>query len=161
VVSTCWHYSQFWTNLQQATLHYVVQIRADSSARGIASMLVVRSPADTVIVPCIQQTTWQHSFQRCCLLLWIYYICLMAHIISFLNKSHAKYRGYYNQNGCQYSEMHFSFSLLRIKSLYMIITCSSSGVETQTALDILRACYVSWLCHDQPQYTKCRLCTTS
>jgi hypothetical protein len=90
VVSTGWHYPQFWTNLQQATQHYVVQIRADTSARGIASMLVVRSPADTVVVRCLHQTSRQHSFQRCYLMLWINYISLMAHISSFLNKSNAK-----------------------------------------------------------------------
>jgi hypothetical protein len=50
----------------------------------------------------------------------------------------------------QFSEtnvMHFLFSLLRIKGLYMFpsLTCSSLGGVTQTALGILRACYVSWL----------------
>jgi hypothetical protein len=49
----------------------------------------------------------------------------------------------------QYSKtnvMHFLFSWLRIKPLHISrITCSSSGGVTQTALGILRACYVSWL----------------
>jgi hypothetical protein len=50
----------------------------------------------------------------------------------------------------QYNEtnmMHFSFRLLRIKSLYVLsITGSSSGAATQTALGILCAAYnVSWL----------------
>jgi hypothetical protein len=44
----------------------------------------------------------------------------------------------------QYSEinvMHFLFSLLRIKDLYMFR--SSSGGTTQATLCMLRACYVS------------------
>jgi hypothetical protein len=107
----------------------------------------------------------------------------------------------YNENNV----MHFSFNLLRIKSLYtfralfshpqealhkrhlvycvrvMSVGCAKTVLlahpqeELQTALGILRACNVSWLCHDcgetvivaQPtditrtQYTKSRLCRTS
>jgi hypothetical protein len=79
----------------------------------------------------------------------------------------------------QYNEtnvMHFSFSLLRIKSLYMFwsITWLSSGGVTQTAFGILRAHNVTWLWHDcsetnivpQPtdirtQYITCRLYSPS
>jgi hypothetical protein len=49
----------------------------------------------------------------------------------------------------QYSEpnvMHFSINLLRIKGLYMLRALLSHPQEVlQTALGILRACYVSWL----------------
>jgi hypothetical protein len=50
----------------------------------------------------------------------------------------------------QYSEtnvMNFLFNLLRIKSLYMfqVLLAHPKGVAAQDALDILRACYVSWL----------------
>jgi hypothetical protein len=67
--------------------------------------------------------------------------------------------------------MHFLFSLLRIKGLYVSgITCSTSGGATQTAFGILRACYVGMSSTPilvQPtdltrtQYTKCRLCSDS
>jgi len=62
VVCTCCYYPQFWTNLQQSSPHYVLQITADTRARGIAAMLVVRSPRDTVVVRCLQPITWQHSY---------------------------------------------------------------------------------------------------
>jgi hypothetical protein len=57
------------------------------------------------------------------------------------------------EGGSQHSEtnvMHFLFNLSRIKGLYMfLVTCySSSGDTTQTALGILRVCYVSWLYQD-------------
>jgi hypothetical protein len=74
----------------------------------------------------------------------------------------------------QYTEtnvMHFLFSLLRIKSLYMF---RALLVRTQEALNkrqlvycVLRARYVNWLYQVQPiditcmHCTKCRLCVTS
>jgi hypothetical protein len=85
----------------------------------------------------------------------------------------------------QYSEtnvMHFVFSLLRIKGLYMFRALLAHPQEAlhkrhlvycvycaaQTALGVLSAYNVSWLCHDcsltdiiSTQYTKCRLCSAS
>jgi hypothetical protein len=58
----------------------------------------------------------------------------------------------------QYDEtnvMQFSFNLFENQGLLHVssITCSSSGGSSQTARGVLRACYVSWLCHAIWHYT--------
>jgi hypothetical protein len=70
--------------------------------------------------------------------------------------------------------MHSSFSLLRIKSIYMFraLLAHPQEVLHKDTWYIVCVCNVSWLCHDssfttiaaQPtdirkQYTKCRLCS--
>jgi hypothetical protein len=67
--------------------------------------------------------------------------------------------------------MHFLFSLLRIKGVYVFRELLSHPQEAlQTAIGVLRECYVSWLSQTIPeaahlktrtQYTKCRLCSAS
>jgi hypothetical protein len=69
----------------------------------------------------------------------------------------------YQHNGTD--EMHFSFSFLRFKGLYMFrITCLSLGGASQTALGVLRAYKVSETAIVaqstdiiRTQYTRCRL----
>jgi hypothetical protein len=48
--------------------------------------------------------------------------------------------------------MHFSFNLLRIKGLYMFQALLAHPQEAlqKTTLGILRASYVSWLHHSNP-----------
>jgi hypothetical protein len=67
--------------------------------------------------------------------------------------------------------MHFLFSLLRIKGLYVFRELLAHPQEAlRTAIGVLRECYVSWLHQSQTspeaahlktrtQYTKCRLCS--